>query len=336
MSTLKDVARLAGVSVATASLAINGKPVHESTRRLVLACAKKLNYVPNRSGQTLITGISNTILMVILNSTRYTNLVVDTTFFYNYIEGVLEVASKQGYSLTFDVRNWEDEDLGEYFSQKVHGKSVDGMIIIPQFMRPYDFCAVLGDFPYVVLNAWDPDRDLVSLEMDNYLGGRLIARYMQRCGYQKIAFINGPDEHYDASERRRGFFDVLGSSHDIVETSGDWTTRSGYEAAEKVFSQQVVDAVFCGNDYMASGVLRYLLLNQYRIPEDVSIIGYDNIGLSRAIFPRLSTVDGYLQEIGSGLAQLLMQRMGVIAGDGEKPAKLKPKLIIRESSKPID
>jgi DNA-binding LacI/PurR family transcriptional regulator len=339
MSTLKEVAALAGVSPATVSLALNGKPVNEETRRLVISCAKQLNYVPNRIGRTLITGKTHTILMVILNSTRYTNLVVDTTFFYNYIEGVLESAGKLGYSVTFDVRNWEDPDLEDYFYQKVHGKSVDGIIIIPQYERPMPFLNILDGFPFVILNSHIQDEKIASFRVDNYLGGRLVALYMQKCGYKSIAFINGPEEHYDASERKRGFFDVFQITNetntDIIEDSGDWTIRCGFEAAERIFAEKQVDAVFCGNDFMASGVLRYLCKQGLRVPEDVSLIGYDNMGLAKAIYPRLTTVDGRLPEIGFGLGEMLLSHIeGTAVKEPSEP--LKPKLIIRESSRPTD
>lgn len=337
MSTLKDVATMAGVSPATASLAINGKSVNEETRRLVLDCARQLNYVPNKIGQTLITGKSNTILIVILNSTKYANLVVDTTFFYYYIEGVLEAAGGHGYSVVFDVRNWEDPDLNDYFYAKVHEKSVDGIIIIPQYIRPYPFLKILGDFPCVILNSHFMEENITSLRVDNYLGGRIIAGYMQRCGFINLAFINGPEDHFDAQERRRGFFDMMASGKsvvsDIIEGHGDWSIRSGYEAAEKIFEKKKVDAVFCGNDYMASGVLRFLSQNGLSIPKDVSLVGYDNIGLSRAIYPRLTTVDGLLHKIGLSLGNLLLSKIGILKK--YTTPTLEPKLIVRESSKPI-
>lgn len=336
MSTLKDVALMAGVSPATASLAINGKPVNEETRRLVLDCARQLNYVPNKIGQTLITGKSNTILMVLLNSTKYANLVVDTTFFYDYIEGVLEAAGEYGYSVVFDVRNWEDPDLNDYFYAKVHDKSVDGIIIIPQYIRPYSFLKILDGFPSVILNSHLKDANITSFCIDNYQGGRIVAEYMLKCGFTNIAFINGPKEHFDAQERRRGFFDVIRSKKpvipDIIERDGDWTIRSGFEAAEEIFKKDSVEAVFCGNDIMTSGVLRFLYQNGFHVPDDVSLIGYDNMGLSRAIYPRLTTVDGLLHEIGLSLGNLLLSKIGILKE--YETSVLKPKLIVRESSKP--
>lgn len=341
MSTLKDVAALAGVSLATVSLALNGKPVNEETRRLVMDCARQLNYVPNKIGQTLITGKSNSILILILNSTRYANIVVDTTFFYYYIEGILEEATLHGYSVGFDVRNWEDPDLTEYFYEKVHGKSIDGIIIIPQYARPYRFLKILGDFPYTLLNAWTPKEDsgkiVSSFSMDNYLGGGLVADYLINLGFRSLGFINGPQEHFDATERRRGFMDVLGSRpgsiQDVVDASGDWTIQSGYEAAHQIFTRKKVEAVFCGNDFMASGVLRYLYQNGYSVPDDVSLIGYDNIGLSGALYPRLTTVDGRLFEIGKNLGRRLLSQIGAFSGITEP--ELKPRLVIRESTRPI-
>lgn len=333
MSTLKEVATLAGVSLATASLALNGKPVNERTRKLVLQCAKQLGYVPNRSGRTLITGKTNIIHMVILNSVRYANLVVDTTFFYNYIEGVLEAAGEHSYSVTFDVKNWEDEDLSDYFYRKIHGHAVDGLIIIPQYTRELSFLEVIKDFPFVLLNSHLKDPGILSFDVNNYAGGSLVASYMRSCRFKQVAFINGPEEHYDASQRRRGFFDTLQDERiHISQYNGDWTGRSGYHAAEKIFSSSKVDAVFCGNDFMASGVLRYLYQHSISVPNEVSLIGYDDIGLASALYPRLTTVDGRLPEIGYGLGKKLLSRMGVCSYPED--TILEPRFVVRESSIP--
>ena len=333
MSTLKEVARLAGVSIATASLALNGKAVNEDTRKLVLVCAKKLNYIPNRIGQTLSTGKSYTLHIVILNSTKYSNLVVDTTFFYSYIEGALEVAGTYGYSVTFDVQNWENPHLNDYFQQKVQSHTVDGIIIIPQYMRPFTFLDVLEGFPYIILNSHIQSPGIHTFNIDNYLGGTLLAEYMKTCNYSIIGFINGPKEHFDASERRRGFFDIMEKQNTtILEAHGDWTIRSGFEAVEKIFKKNdKVEAIFCGNDFMASGVLRYLLQHDIKVPQSISLIGYDNTVISKAVYPRLTTIDGKLYEIGCGLGLALLEQLGV-TDEKQSDRLLIPKLIIRESS----
>lgn len=336
MSTLKDVAALAGVSPATASLALNGKAVNETTRKLVLDCAKRLNYFPNRVGQTLITGQSRRILMVILNSTRHSNILRNTTFFYYFIEGVLEVAGRHGYSVTFDVRDWEDPELGVYFAQNAHGKSIDGMIVIPQYQREYTFLDSLGDLPRVLLNPCDdrltPEN---ALRVDNRLGGEIVARFLIGQNAASIGFINGPEDHFDATERRRGFMEVVkarGSGvKNVVSATGDWTVESGYRAAESIFRQEKVDAVFCGNDFMAAGVYHYLYERGLSVPEDVSLIGYDNSVISDAVFPRLTTVDGRLFEIGSRLCLLLLARMGAV--DAAEPMVLEPFLVERDSTR---
>ncbi len=338
MSTLKDVAALAGVSPATASLALNGKTVNEDTRKLVLECARKLKYFPNRIGQTLITGESRRILMVILNSTRHSNILLNTTFFYYYIEGLLEVAGRHGYSVSLDVRDWEDPELDTYFAQNAHGKSIDGIIVIPQYIRDYDFIEALGDLPRVVLNpCQDVHETTVSLSVNNKLGGELVAEHLIDLGMSSVGFINGPEDHYDAQQRKNGFMTVVenspGTINDILHASGDWTVESGYQAAGSILKDKKVDAIFCGNDFMAAGAYQFLYDNGYSIPDDISLIGYDNSVISTVVHPRLTTIDGRLFEIGSSLGLLLMSRLG--ATEVETPTSMEPFIVVRDSTRQI-
>lgn len=180
MANLKDVAKLAGVSVATASQALNGKSVNEGTRKKVRECARMLHYVPNRRGQSLITGKSNTIHLVIFNSQRYPDFVTGSTFFYNYIMGILLESKKKGYSLSMEIKIYEDPDLDEYFRIKCSDKSADGIIVVPQFVQSYSFLPYLTTIPHVILNPCISDSRVNALVVDHELGGRIVAEAFGR------------------------------------------------------------------------------------------------------------------------------------------------------------
>ena len=133
-ATLKEVAELAKVSIATASMALNRGEVKESTRTRVLESAKRLNYVPNRIGRTLNTGKSNTIALLMMTSVQITNIVHKTSLFYYLQRGVLAMVYQANWSLRLDVKSHEDPDLMDYFERVVGDRTLDGIIIVPQYL----------------------------------------------------------------------------------------------------------------------------------------------------------------------------------------------------------
>ena len=337
MPTLKDVAKLAGVSVATASLALNEKPVSEQAKQLVLECARKLNYIPNKIGRTLSTGRSNTVQLLIINSKRTADLVKEISFFYYMIEGILDVMEQHDLSLHYDVRNWEDANLIRYFEQKVLDKTSDGIIIIPQYRRNYDFLSILTEhsFPYIILNSCFGDKRINTVRIDNYHGGALVAELFIRNGFTKVALINGQDDHFDAQEREKGFLDTLSGAGISVpghlNIHGDFTIESGYTAAETLLNREKPEAIFCANDHMAAGAMRKMYEMGLSLPEDISLVGYDNLDVARAVYPGLTTVDNRVYDVGKGLMESLLS---LIFREKEGiHRELKPFLILRESCK---
>lgn len=335
MATLFDVARLAGVSKATASLALNGKKVNEETRLHVLKCAKTLNYVPNRIGRTLSTGKSGTIQLLVINSVKYINFFREISFYFHILEGILSSAENHQYSLHVDVKNWEDESLMSYFDRKARDRTIDGMLIVPQFIRNYSFLAILKQYelPYIILDPCMSDEGINSVKMDNFYGGRLVADLFHRNGYTEIAMINGPGDHFDGLERERGLKETL-LEHGIQVKKpaiyyGDFTMRSGFDGMGDILGSRKPEAVFCANDYMAAGVLRQLRTRGLRVPEDVALVGYDNTEVASTLYPQLTTVDNKMYELGMVLAENLF---GLIdRSDATMGGILKPELVIRET-----
>jgi DNA-binding LacI/PurR family transcriptional regulator len=308
MSNLKDVASLAGVSISTVSLALNGRKVNAATRERVIDCARRLKYVPSRIGRSLNSGRSETVCLLVMTQAGLHD-VFETPLMYYFLQGVLRVLDRQNYSLRLEVKSHDDLDLRNYFAQLVGDQSLDGIILVPQFLRDYFFLDFLRDaeFPYVVLQpACFGDRvNLVDIE--NAHGGRLVGQLFARCGYRRVAIINGPERNIDAIERERGFFAVLKEA-EVTQTAkrnGDFTITSGMNAMADLLEFRP-EAVFCANDFMAAGAIRFLTESGIRIPDDIAVVGYDNNDISIGVVPALTTVDNRLREAGERIAEALL------------------------------
>jgi DNA-binding LacI/PurR family transcriptional regulator len=333
MTTLKDVAGLAGVSTATASLALNDGRVSEETRQRVLAVARRLNYVPNRIGRMLHTGRAKTICLLFMTSPSHADIVHHTSLYYYLIEGVLAIADRAKYSLRLEVKSHEDPDLLLFFDQVVGDRSLDGIIIVPQFLTDYPFLHTLQtrSFPYVMFRPARFGTDVNYVDIENAEGGRLVAHLFARLGHTKIAMINGPETHVDAIERERGFMEGLSSAgiHLLVRRHGDFLIQSGFSAMKNILAELKPDAVFCANDYMAAGAIKFLWEAGLRVPQEISVVGYDNNDICEGIIPSLTTVDHRLEELGQCLTRGLLD---LIEGTVPNIRKsIVPRLIERQS-----
>lgn len=337
MATIKDVAELAGVSVGTASMALSGGEVKESTRKRVLECAKRLNYIPNRIGRTLNTGKSNTIALLMMTSVKYADIVHKTSLFYYLQQGVLAVVDRANYSLRLDVKAHEDPDLLDYFERVIGDRTLDGIIIVPQYRRDYPFIYPLQQraFPYVMMRPACFGTDVNYVDLDNYRGGQLVAQLFTRQGCRRVAMINGPETHLDAIEREHGFFEglVAAGVEQATKRYGDFTIPSGTAAMESILQDFTPDAVFCANDYMAAGALKVLRGRGLAVPEDVAVVGYDNTDLCLALDPTLTTVDYRAADVGQCMATELL---ALISGKAKSVGTvIRPYLVERESHERI-
>lgn len=333
MATLKDVAALAGVSTATASLSLNGGPVNARTRETVKLAAKELNYIPNKVGQILTGRRSNAVEMVILTADEYPNIVHKTSLYYYMMEGVLAVSDQRNIAVRFAVKSYDDPNLVSYFAELVGSRLVDGVIIIPQFAHDARFARPLQtiNFPFVMLRPAPFGEEINYVDMGNEQGGRLVAELFVRCGARRIGLINGPARHVDAIERERGFAAALleGGASLVTQTNGDFTIESGYTAMERIAARPLPDAIFCTNDYMAAGALKMLHRRGVRVPQDIALVGYDNTDIATAMDPELTTVDNRFFDLGRALASNLLllidRRIDRVA------VNLTPKLVLRQS-----
>ena len=337
MATLKDVAALAGVSPATASLALNGGPVNEKTREIVKKAAQQLDYFPNKIGRMLNSGRSNTIELVILTSDLVPNIVRRTSLFYYLMEGILTVADENNLSMRFAVKSYEHDDVNAYFSELIGSRTVEGVIILPQFVRASGFSQVLerAKFPFVMLRPSAFGTDVSFVDMGNFEGARMAAQILVDGGAKRLGIINGPASHVDAIERERGFTDTLfkAGAALVAKVNGAYTIESGYEAmAQIVASKNVPEAVFCANDYMAAGAIKYLASRGLRVPQDVAVVGYDNTDVAVAIEPELTTIDSRFYDLGNALARGLISL--IKDPSGQVQTTVPPRLVVRRSHTP--
>ena len=246
MATLKDVAALAGVSTATVSLALNGGPVNEKTRETVKKAARQLNYFPNKIGRMLKSGRSNTIELVILTSGAVPNIVRGTSLFHYLMEGILAVADEHKLAMRFAVKSYEDDDVNAYFSELVGGRTVEGVIIVPQFAQAQGFTQLLeqAGFPFVMLRPAAFGTDVSFVDMGNYEGARMVAELLVGCGARRLGIINGPAIHVDAIERERGFTETLldgGAARLVVHDHSALAMDYAEHRARKAFPALTVE-----------------------------------------------------------------------------------------------
>ncbi len=338
-ATLKDVAKLAKVSVATASLALKNKPVSAKARAAVFEAAKKLNYVAGSAGLSLKSGKSFSVGLYILNSRTNRDLTNECSYFYAMLKGVLEETAHRNYSFNFEIGYWEDIEKNNFILDKAYSRSIDGAIIVPQYSFHYSFLKALEDlsFPYVICNPMVNIDPAKTVTVNNYQGAFLAVRFLAERGKRRIAVINGPKNHYDAMERAKGFNEaVVRLGLTIVPeyiAYGDFTIAGGYGAAVSMLdsAKDHPDGIFCANDYMAAGAIRALNERGLKVPGDVSIVGFDDTDISKGLSPSLTTVKNPTFETGKKAAERLFCLIENPDAAYE-PIVLEPQIVEREST----
>lgn len=337
--TLKDVARAANVSIATVSQALNGKYVNEETRQRIAKIAKDLNYVPIAFGKNLITGKSRTIGLYMLLSHKVPELADDNSYFYQLMRGVVKSAEKFGYSFHFGTGYWEDINKNEFILYNVSRRIVDGLIIFPYYDLPYYFLEKLDNdnTPYVICNPCRPVPKARVIISDNKAGASNAVQYLADLGHKNIGAIHGPLIHIDARIRAEAFIETLTANN--IAVNPDWivnsnfTIQGGYESFKKIIenSSIVPDAIFCANDHMAAGAMKAAWEMGYKIPSEISFIGYDYSVVALCTYPELTTINAHTFEFGEKAAERLFD---VMFNDNVElePVIIKPDLVIGRST----
>lgn len=335
--TIKEVASAAGVSTQTVSRVINKRPdVSPETRKRVQNVIEQLRYRPSALARSLIQQRSYT-LGVVTAGLRFIGP-------SRTLSGITAAAEDKGYSLLLkELPQFDTTDINPIF-QALHDRHVDGIIwAVPEVGENRNWInhsSFETRIPIVYL-AMEPRNDILVVSMDNYLGARMAVSHLLEQGYRHIAHVAGPMDWWEAQQRMIGWKDSFSDMEIKSEANqwaeGNWSSASGVDAIEKLFSQYPeMDSVFVGNDQMALGVIQAATQRGLQIPDDLGIVGFDNIPESAYFSPPLTTIQQDQYEIGKvAVAQIIQIIESSL--DGLEPVVsnsfvLSPALVVRQSS----
>ncbi|MGF7452316.1 HTH-type transcriptional repressor PurR [Pasteurella bettyae] len=333
MATIKDVAKMAGVSTTTVSHVINKtRHVADETTQAVIDAIKALNYSPSAVARSLKVNTTKSIGMVVTTS--------EAPYFAEIIHAVEEQCYRQGYSL-FLCNTQNDPDKVKNHLEMLAKKRVDGVLVMcSEYLD--DSRHALKDFSYMpmVVMDWGPVNPDTDLILDNsFEGGYLAGKHLVENGHKKIGYLSAELKKVTAKQRYQGFMKALSEAN--VTMNPDWLfegsfePEDGYECMNKLLAMEnKPTAVFCCNDIMALGAISAIADKGLRVPDDISVIGYDNVHSSRFFAPPLTTIHQSKARLGERALKLLFERISNKEAKRET-IEIHPELVVRKSVKKI-
>lgn len=286
-ATIKEVAKKAGVSIATVSRVFNNVgSVDRETRQRVEQAAKDLRYVPNALGRSLSTRRTTSIGLLLPD--------LFGEFFSEVIRGADQTAQQNNYHLLVSSSHNNRDEI-EAAIRTMRGR-VDGLIIMSPHIEIETLNAYLPRvLPAILLNCYVHDDGFDSINVDNYQGAYDMVRHLLSHGHKRVAIINGTKDNFDAAERLRGYRDAMkdgdGEWGNEYEVPGNFSESSGYDAIKKVLAIPVrPTAIFASNDATAIGAMSALRDNNIQIPSEIALAGFDDVPIARYLTPTLSSV----------------------------------------------
>ncbi|QEE60689.1 LacI family DNA-binding transcriptional regulator [Salinibacterium sp. dk2585] len=323
---IRDVARLAGVSYQTVSRVLNESPnIRPSTKERVLEVIDELGYQPNQAARTLVTNRSRTIGVLSGDTAHYG----PTTSVH-----AIEIAARQsGYRvmITNTTSDYASIRAGLDFLRQ---QAVEAIAIIAPQVRVFDAIADMNlTIPFVTLDSTQRDTHR-SVSVDQFMGGRLATRHLIDLGHREIEHLAGPQDWIEADARMRGFLHEIGDAELATRPPilGDWTAAFGHHAGRELLRHPDFTAVFCANDQMALGLIHALHEGGVRVPQDVSVVGFDDIPDAAHFWPPLTTVRQDFAEIGRRSLAIILDE--VLGSSDASHAQVVPELVVRASTAP--
>ncbi|GAA2346381.1 LacI family DNA-binding transcriptional regulator [Saccharopolyspora halophila] len=326
--TLETVAERAGVSRATVSRVVNEQPSTPESRRAVEAAISELGYVPNLAARTLVTQRTGLIALVLPESS--TRVFSEDQFFSQLIQGISQELDEADRQLVLMLAgSVESRQRIEHSAQARH---VDGVMLASLHgTNPLTAALVRSKIPVVSNERALGPVEVPHVDVDNHGGARAAVEHLIAAGRGRIASITGPPDMIAGIDRRQGYRDALGEAGmALVEATGDFTRSSGADAMSRLLAETPdIDAVFVASDLMADGALRTLQREGVRVPDDIAVIGFDDIELARQTDPPMTTVRQPITGIGRSMAGQLLR---AIDGQQIEPAITLPtELVLRAS-----
>jgi LacI family transcriptional regulator len=333
MSSIREVAKRAGVSLGTVSNVLNRPEiVAEKTRRRVQLAIEEIGFVRNGSARQLRAGYSQLIGLVVLD--------VANPFFTEVARGVEDAANEAGYIVV--LCNADDSlEKESHYLQVLEEERARGVLITPvqsdtsylQRLRQRGISVVLLDRPSRI-------KDLCSVAVDDIRGGELATAHLLEQGHERIGFVHGPLSIRQCADRRRGMLRAvraagLDPDQVIVDiTTSALKTSEGERSVEELLHARIKPtAVFCANDLLALGLMRGLIKRGISIPRDLTLVGYDDVEFASMLSTSLTTIRQPKYELGRAAAELLLDEINNPTSHQHKHIVYQPELIVRESSR---
>lgn len=303
MATIKDVAREAGVSIATVSRVFNDRSVVSAdTAQTVRDVATRLNYWPNAAARSLITSRTHTLGVLLPD--------LHGEFFSGVIRGLDVTARRHGFHLLVSSSHSGTEELVMAL-RSMRGR-IDGLVVMtPNVETPAAIRDWVADTPVVLIDPRGGYEGFDSISIANFEGAHEIVSHLLALGHRRIATVSGPQDNVDAVQRHNGYRAALreggGAWTQELEIQGDFTEPSGHAAILTLLGLEPrPSAVFVGNDHMALGVMRALADAGVRVPEDMAVAGFDDIETARYLTPALTTMRVDTFELGAHAVERLI------------------------------
>ena len=309
VKTIADIAELAGVSKATVSRALNDSPlIAEETKAKIRAIAKEHSFQINVPARQLSMKQSRTIAFV--THAYHKEFSIADLFGLEIMGGISHGLMLQGFDMLVIHVNPQDT---KWAHQYYDTGRVDGFILMTSTRKQYHVKALLEvGAPFIVWGIPQPSQKYCSVTGDNITGGKLATEHLIRLGRQKIAFIGGSDYELEVQHRLSGYKSALQEAErtinpDLIEY-GDYSNTSGGEAMQRLLDKTPdIDAVFVNSDLMAIAAMNVIRENGKRVPEDISVVGYDDLSIAEHSNPPLTTIRQNVPLAGKLLAQNLIQ-----------------------------
>jgi len=330
--TISDIARMAGVSKKTVSRVINHSGlVRDETRDRILKIVKEHGYRPDPQARAL--ALRRSHLIAFISNQPNPQYIVSMQ------SGILEAVSGTSYQLVIRPCDRSSPTLYDDITELVTHQKLFGVILTPSISEDDQLIGRLRQIgcPYVRIAAVSLDNPENMIETHDYVGAAEAARHIAGLGHTHIAHIRGPETFLSASERLRGFRVGLAeyglSVEDRYLLTGGYTFDSGVECGRQLFGMDAPPtAVFCGNDEMAVGVYKAARNAGVRIPEDISIVGYDDSPITTRIWPTLTSVRLPIEHMGRIAAQLLVSNHDRMSMEPPRATSVMPSLVARDST----
>lgn len=334
MVTIKDVAKVSGVSPSTVSRVIANNPrISEETKKKVRKAMKELGYHPNISARNLVAKSTKAIGVILPSSA---NKALQNPFFPEILRGIMSVIHEVEYSMSLSTGETEEEIFHEV-QRMVHGSYVDGVILlysrindkVTNFLREQDFPFVIVGKPY------DFETEITHVDNDNFRAGKEITEYLISQGHKQIGFIGGSRDLFVTRDRENGYLAALQEAgiedRDSFMIHTEFLKSGGREAVEHLMSLDTPPTgLVVSDDLISLGMLSMLEEYGVRVPQDVSLVSFNNVYLSEITRPALTTVDIQIYDLGAQSAKVLIEK----TKNKNEPAKriiIPHKIVYRDS-----